>query len=82
MEVILEIDINESYVWQLVYQDLLLPCRAFIDPRSSTRKIGRFDELISIYVNKENFIAAASSCERVPVCRNEEIALLKILIAF
>lgn len=26
MEVILAIDINELYVWQLVYQDLLLPC--------------------------------------------------------
>lgn len=27
MEVILGIDINESYVWQFVYQDLLLLCR-------------------------------------------------------
>lgn len=36
MEVILEIDINESYVWQLVYQDLLLPCR-FHRPRGRRR---------------------------------------------
>lgn len=35
MEVILEIDINELYVWQLIYQDLLLSCR-FHRPGLST----------------------------------------------
>lgn len=63
MEVILGIDINESYVWQLVYQDLLLPCR-FHRPGLPTRKIGRLDELMSICVNKVNIIAAASRAER------------------
>jgi len=37
MEVILEIDTNESHVWQLVYQDLLLSCRLHRSEREKLR---------------------------------------------
>lgn len=64
MGVILEIDINESYAFGSWFIKIYYFLVAFIEPRSSTRKIGRFDELISICVNKANLIAAAASRAR------------------
>jgi len=58
MEVILEIDTNESHVWQLVYQDLLLSCRLHRSEREKLR--------LEVNVNlRQWIIAAASSSDEV-----------------